>query len=202
VGALIENQLTAPALVWRLRKWFGVVSTLRPGIYSRSGISNPWDFLSPAEDGLVEGDWLPGCAMMWRTTPARELRFNGRFEGYSNGEDLDFSLRMRAEGALAVAGRARVLHHQDERGRPDAYAMGYASLRNWHDIHRRCLPNWTPVDGVYFVYGICFDTLIHGLAMLKGRNLPMRWHFLRGRLRSLIDLFLGKHRVEPLQESK
>src|SRR5882762_3052832 len=56
VGALIENQLQAPRLAWRLLRWLHAVSDLRPGTYSRSGISIPWGFLPRTEDRLVEGD--------------------------------------------------------------------------------------------------------------------------------------------------
>lgn len=198
VGALVENALAAPSLYWRLRKWLRIVPNLRPGTYSRSGISIPWNFLSPTEDRLVEAHWLPGCAMMWRTAPAREVRFNEGFDGYAIGEDLEFSLRMRAKGALAVAGRARVLHLQDEGGRPETCELGYMSLRNWYDIHRRCLPNRTRADGAYFVYAFCLDALIQLLALVKVRNRQTRWRFLRGSLRFLIELFMGRHGARHL----
>jgi len=192
VGALIENQIQPPWLGWRVRKWLRIVSHLRPGTFSRSGIPIPWHFVSAAEDGLLEGDWLPGGATMWRTAPAREVGFNERFEGYGNGEDLDFSFRIRPKGRLAVAGRARVLHLHDEGGRPDAYEMGYESVRNWHDIHRRCLPNRTWADVAYFLYAFWLDALIQFVAVLKGENLQGRWRFLLGRVRFLVDLCLGK----------
>lgn len=193
VAALLENHFETPRLVWRLRKSLHIVSDLRPGTYSRSGIPIPWGFLSPTEDRLVEGDWLCGGATMWRSAAAREVRFNAGFEGYCNAEDLDFSLRIRAKGALAVAGRARVFHHRDEGGRPGAYEMGYASLRNCYDIHRRCLPNRTRADGAHFVYAFCADALIQLLALLKGQKQRTRWQCLRGQLRFLVELFLGRH---------
>ena len=198
VAAVDENQPERPPLVWRLRKWLRVVSDLRPGTYSRSGISIPWAFLPRTETGLVEGDWLPGGVTMWRTAPAREIRFNEGFEGYGIGEDLDFSLRIRAKGTLAVAGPARLSHYPAAGGRLEAYEMGYTSVRNWYDIHRRCLSHRTRADAAHFVYAFWTDALIQFLALLKGQNLQTRWQYLRGRLRFLVELLLGRHRVGRL----
>ena len=198
VAAVDENQPERPPLVWRLRKWLRVVSDLRPGTYSRSGISIPWAFLPRTETGLVEGDWLPGGVTMWRTAPAREMRFNEGFEGYGIGEDLDFSLRIRAKGTLAVAGPARLSHYPAAGGRLEAYEMGYTSVRNWYDIHRRCLSHRTRADAAHFVYAFWTDALIQFLALLKGQNLQTRWQYLRGRLRFLVELLLGRHRVGRL----
>lgn len=198
VAAVLENRPERPGLFWRLRKWLRIVSDLRPGTYSRSGISIPWDFLPHTETGLVEGDWLPGGATMWRTAAAREMHFNEGLEGYGIGEDLDFSLRMRVEGALAVAGRARLSHHQAAGGRPDAYEMGYTRVRNLYDIHRRCLSNRTRADAAHFVYAFCTDALIQFLGLLRGQNRQTRWQFLRGQLRFLVELFRGRHRVGRL----
>lgn len=194
VAAMLENRPERPRLDWRLRRWLRIVSDLRPGTYSRSGISIPWDFVPRTEAGLVEGDWLPGGTTMWRTAAAREIRFNEGLEGYGLGEDLDFSLRIRAQGALAVAGRARLYHHQAAEGRPDAYQMGYTRVRNLYDIHRRCLSNRTRADAAHFVYAFCTDALLQFLGLLKGRNLRTRWQFLRGQLRFLLELSLGRHR--------
>jgi len=192
VGALIENQFAAPRLLWRMRAWLRVVSDLRPGTYSRSGISIPWSFLPATEEGLVEGEWLPGGATMWRTALAREIGFNEEFTDYCSAEDLDVSLRMRARGALAVAGRARVLHLHDDSGRPDAFELGYMNARNSYDIHRRCLAHRTWMDEAYFVYALAVDTLLYGLALLKPARIIVRWRFVRGRLRFLTELLLGR----------
>ncbi len=135
---------------------------------------------------------------MWRTAPAREIRFNEGFEGYGIGEDLDFSLRIRAKGTLAVAGPARLSHYPAAGGRLEAYEMGYTSVRNWYDIHRRCLSHRTRADAAHFVYAFWTDALIQFLALLKGQNLQTRWQYLRGRLRFLVELLLGRHRVGRL----
>ncbi len=192
VAALMENQLETPRLLWRLRASLGIVTTLRPGAYCRSGTSIPWTFLSATEQGLVEGDWLPGCAGMWRTAAAREVGFNEDFSDYCSAEDLDFSLRMRARGALVVSGRARVLHLFEDGGRPDAERLGYMSARNWYDIHRRCLRRRTRVDGAYFVYAFTLDTVLHAVGLIKPGKRRLRWLFIRGRIRFLVELALGR----------
>jgi len=197
VGALIENQLEPPRWLWRLRAWLRVVPNLRAGTYSRSGFSIPWSFLPPSEQRLVEGDWLPGGATMWRTTLARDVGFNEAYTDYCSAEDLDFSLRMGARGdaqgtVLAVAGRARVLHLHDDSGRPAAAELGYTNARNSLDIHRRCLPHRRWIDEAYLVYAFVVDTGLQAVALIKPGQTIVRWRFLRGRLRFLGELLFAR----------
>src|SRR5207249_3282879 len=128
------------SILWRIRRLLRLVSSLKPGSYCRSGMSIPWSFLGET-DRTVEGDWLSGYGMMWKTQVAREVGFNELFSGYGNGEDLEFSLRMRTQGTVLVAGKARILHLQEPGGRPDTNQMAYTNLRNAYYIHRHCIPD-------------------------------------------------------------
>jgi GT2 family glycosyltransferase len=181
VGAVLENETRRPPPLWRVRRLLGIVPTLEPGTYCRSGMSIPWDFLSAGE-GAVEGDWLPGCAMMWKTAVVREIGFNEHFGGYANGEDLEFSLKARAGGALLVAAGARALHLHERAGRPDSFQMGYGTVANAYQIHRRCLAGRTRRDVAYFVYAYALDTLVRGVTLLRPGDVRARWGFVRGRL--------------------
>jgi GT2 family glycosyltransferase len=181
VAAWIENEHATPSALWRLRFWLGVVPTLRPGRYTRSGMSTPWAHLASTDD-VVEGDWLPGGATMWRTEPARGVGFNEQFHGYAHGEDLEFSLLMRANGKVVVAGQARVLHLRADGGRPDSYQTGYFGLRNLYYIHRTCLADRTRRDAAYFWYAFGVDTLVRLAALIRPREVRARWQFVRGRL--------------------
>lgn len=180
VGAYPENAHRSPSLRWRVRALLGLVNTLEPGRFTRTGMSIPWAFLEPS-DRTRDGDWLPGYAMLWDTRIARATRFNERFAGYAQGEDLEFSLRMRSQGRLMLAGGARVLHLQAVGGRPDAYRQGYMEIRNRYQIHRTALPRHTWPDRVAFAYCWTVDSILlamdlgvrgrwaEGLARLAGR---------------------------------
>ncbi len=182
VGALDVHGVKKVSMMWRVRRWLGIVSTLQPGSYSRSGISIPWTFQGPTEETL-EGDWLSGCCMMWRTAIANQVKFNESFGGHSTGEDLDVSLRMARHGRLMVSGRAHILHLHESAGRPNTFMMAYTGIRNAYDIHRRCLPNRSFLDGIWFMYAYGTDTMLRALMLLRPGSVSLRWDFLRGRAR-------------------
>jgi GT2 family glycosyltransferase len=174
-------------MLWRIRRLFGIVPNLRPGRYARSGVATPWRFLAPTEK-LVEGDWLSGCGMMWRTDLARQIGFNEGFGGHSMGEDLDFGLRMARHGKVYVQGKARILHLVEPAGRPNTYMLGYTGMRNAHVIHRECLANRSWRDAAWFVYGYGMDTLVRGAALIRPGLVRPRFQFLLGRLRFFLEL--------------
>lgn len=195
VGATIENEPKNIPLFWRTRRALGIVSTLRPGSYCRSGFAVPWNFLPPTDE-WVEGEWLRGCAMMWKTRPARIVGFNSDFTGSSIGEDVDFSLRMSDRGKLIVAGKARILHFPDRGGRIDACGSGYMGISNSYSIHRRCLPQRTRKDAALFVYAYGLDTLMRMVNLIRPGSTYLKLGFLRGRLRFFAHLLWRKHRAE------
>jgi GT2 family glycosyltransferase len=190
-GGAIEEPGRGQEKLWRLRRALGIVGDLTPGRYSRSGMSIPWSLLPPG-GGLVEGDWLPGCAMIWRTGPARAEGFHDGFAGYGQGEDLDFSLRMRRRGRLVLVGSAHLQHLQEPEGRPDAFRLGYMAIRNRYEIHRRGLLDRTTRDVVWFAYAWTADTLMLARHFLH----PGRWgatlRQIGGRIRAAIELSRGR----------
>ncbi len=196
VGAFIDNERLAPPPLWRIRRLTGIVSTLRPGRYCRSGISTPWGFLTPTND-TVSGDWLPGGATMWRTDLARAVGFEEGFAGYGSGEDLDFSLRIGRFGRLVMAGSARVYHFKADGGRPDGYQMGYLGLRNHYHTHRYSMPNRRALDAVWFAYAFIADTAIRSVGVLRPLFRQWTWDFLRGRTRFFVELAAGRLPLLP-----
>jgi GT2 family glycosyltransferase len=159
VGAIASNAASSPDLIWRLRRRLGVIPDLRPGSYARSGLSVPWEFTRQRQ-GLVDGDWLPGCGMMWKTRASREVRFPEEFAGYARGEDLDFSLRMRPRGRLVMACAARLQHLHEPGGRPDLFRLGFMRIYNPWEIHRRCLPRRMLRDIAWFAYAHAVDSIL------------------------------------------
>jgi GT2 family glycosyltransferase len=192
VGAVVHNEGPAPnaRAIWRLRRRLGIVRSLEPGRYSRSGMSTPWGALPPSSPPL-SGDWLPGCGMMWKTEAVAELRFNDAFQGYSLCEDVDFSLRARQKGKLIMAPAARLTHFHPPQGRLDDFRMGYFTIYNRFEAHRRGLSNRTWRDVAAFAYAWSLDSLI----LLRHLASPTRarpvFQNLRGRLLAAGDLLRG-----------
>jgi GT2 family glycosyltransferase len=182
VGAVIQNECSTPTALWRVRRALGIVPTLRPGHYTRSGFQIPWHFLPETSD-LVDGEWLPGGATMWRTEVARSVGFHEGLDGYASGEDLEFSVQMQRHGRLVTAGSARLLHLHDANARPDQVQMGYMGLRNLFYIHQQRYKPGLGLDTLYFMYGYGLDTLVRLVALVKPGSVRLRWHFIRGRLR-------------------
>lgn len=180
VNAHDRQGIKDPTFLWRVRRLFRIVPHLKPGTYTRGGISVPWVFQEPTES-VVEGDWLSGCAMMWKTSVIRQVQFNERFGGHSTGEDLDVSLRMGRHGKLMLAGKAHVLHLPDKAGRPNSFVMAYAGIQNAYDIHQRCLKDRTFFDTVRFMYSFGLDTALRSLTFLRPGQITRRWNFVRGR---------------------
>jgi GT2 family glycosyltransferase len=188
VGAFMRNQAwpLTDSWVWRARRRLRLVTDLQPGRYHRSGISIPWNL--PSLDGVIEGDWLPGCAMMWKTAIARDVEFYDGFGGYAQGEDLEFSLRARRHGKLLVSGAAQVIHYYEPSGRPAQFTKGYMSIYNRFQIHRRALPDRTWRDIAWFAYALALDTLLLGRYIV----VPSQWNaiFLQitGRFKAVYDI--------------
>jgi len=159
VGCFGGPQVVAPSALWRLRRCLRIVPSLAPGRYHRSGMSTPWEFDSRCQP-IVEGDWLPGWGMMWKTSLARRVRFHDGFAGYSQGEDLDFSLRLRREGKLWMVRSAGLRHLPDPAGRPNPFRLGYMEIYNRYHIHRRGLPDRSLADVAWFVYAWTVDTVL------------------------------------------
>ena len=191
VGGFTEGIYQPPDRLWRTRCKLGIVANLRPGSYQRSGMSVPWMFLPPTQ-GIVAADFLPGCGMMWKTTVLREVGFGEMFDGYAQGEDLDFSLRARRHGRLVIAGAAVFQHLFDVGGRPDQGKLGYMAIYNRFHIQRRGLDDRTWRDVAWFAYAWGLDTLM----LLRNLPVPSRTRgiFLQigGRIRATFDLLRGR----------
>jgi GT2 family glycosyltransferase len=158
VGGFGETWMT-PTVLWRLRRALHIVPTLRPGSYTRTGMSVPWRFHEPTTS-VLEGDWLPGCAMMLKTECAAHIRFDEALSGYGQAEDLDFSLRLRQRGRIAMVGSARLEHFHAPAGRPNAFRLGHMEICNRHRIWRRQNRHPGLGDRFGFAYAWTLDTML------------------------------------------
>jgi glycosyltransferase involved in cell wall biosynthesis/GT2 family glycosyltransferase len=198
VAAVIENQQQRPNGLWRLRRWLGMIGPLRPGTYCRSGLSIPWSFLPPG-DALVEGQWLPGGATMWKTAVVRRLGFCENLDGYGQAEDLEFSLRAARQGKLFLAQAARATHLHEAQGRPNYFRLGYMAIFNRYQIHRQMLQDRRPRDVAWFAYAWSIDTLLLTRHLLRPHRTKATLQQIIGRIQAAVDL-LGRRDRNAGQE--
>ncbi len=192
VGAVAPTESGSPGRLHRVRRLLGIVDGLTPGRYCRSGMSVAWRGLDRGRP-VVEVEWLPGYAMLWRTADAREARFDESFAGYANGEDLDFGLRMARRGRLVIAAHAALRHEHVAAGRPDPYRLGCMTVENAWVIQHRALPARTWRDTARFAWAFGVDTLVQTAALASPPGPSWRLAHARGRLAGLARM-LGMRR--------
>ncbi len=158
LGCFAETWMR-PTLLWRMRRALRVVPHLEPGRYTHTGMSVPWRFHAPTTE-VVDGDWLPGCAMMLKTEVACRVGFDEALTGYGQGEDLAFSLRLRQWGRIALAGAAMCQHLHAPPGRPNAFKLGHMEIWNRYRIWRQVYPQPRLTDHLAFAYAWTLDTIL------------------------------------------
>jgi glycosyltransferase involved in cell wall biosynthesis len=137
IGGCITNELDRPLIMrWRIRLSLGIIPRIEPMRYAHCGTSNPRSMLKPF-GGTRDVDLLPGCAFTFRRQVLESERFSGFFDGYSQGEDMEMSLRVGKRWRVVCSGDAKVEHHQAPSGRPASFAKGRMEVRNRVFIWRR-----------------------------------------------------------------
>lgn len=162
IAGCVINEMDRPlARRWQLRFALGIVPRIEPMIYYPSGTHVPRSLLKPFS-GVRPIDVMPGCAWTFRREVFDAERFSCFFEGYSQGEDLEMSLRVGRRWDLVCCGDARILHLPAGHGRPVSYTRGVMEMRNRYFIWRR----HTPHPARRHVWSFWFDT-----ALLVGMDL-------------------------------
>jgi GT2 family glycosyltransferase len=140
VAGCVINEMDKPvARRWRLRFLLGIVPRIEPMIYYPSGTHVPRSLLKPFS-GVRHVDVMPGNAWTFRREVFEHDRFSGFFEGYSQGEDLEMSLRVGRRWDLVCSGDAHIIHLPGPDGRPASYDRGRMEMRNRFFIWRRHTP--------------------------------------------------------------
>lgn len=167
VGGSVINELEKPiSRRWRLRLMLGIVPHVDPMTYDACGTSTPKG-LSKRFTGVRAVDILPGCAFAFRREVLKRQRFSEFFNGYSQGEDMEMSLRVKAHWAVVCCGDAEVLHFPAPGGRPPSFSKGRMEVRNRFFIWKRHRPQTRWIDRTRFWLDIAligvFD-ILHALA--------------------------------------
>jgi GT2 family glycosyltransferase len=140
IAGCVMNEMDRPlAGRWKLRFALGIVPRIEPMTYYASGTHVPRSVLKPFT-GVRRVDVMPGCAWTFRREVFETERFSCFFEGYSQGEDLEMSLRVGRRWQLVCCGDARILHLPAGHGRPVSYTRGVMEMRNRHFIWKRHTP--------------------------------------------------------------
>ena len=150
LGGSVLNEMDRPIpRRWRLRLRLGLTPPVAPMTYHASGTSTPKGLMKPFH-GVRRVDVLPGCAFTFRREVFGEHRFSAFFNGYSQGEDLEMSLRVAREWDVLCCGDAHLLHHAATGGRPASFAKGRMEIRNRFFIWKRYVTRAAVSDRIRF----------------------------------------------------
>ena len=98
----------------------------RPGGVARSG----WHSVFGEVGELLQTEWLPSTAVVWRAELLVQHHFDEFFDGYSYLEDLDFSYTISRSHRLVVIPDAGYFHYASPAGRGKARQFGRVEARN------------------------------------------------------------------------
>jgi glycosyltransferase involved in cell wall biosynthesis len=188
VGAVcgsIINALDKPLTPrWRIRFLLRLVPPRGEyGKYYPTATSVPMGLTKPFS-GVRAVDIMPGGAAAYRREVFDRNRFSRFFYGYSQGEDMEMSLRIGREWTLLWCGDAHVLHNHVGGGRPDLFQKGLMEVRNRYFIWKRHSPGmslavrfrfWSDIAyvfaldlGGYISHPLTVGFLAHAAGVLKG----------------------------------
>lgn len=137
----------------------------------------------------VRVDRFSGGIMSFRAAAIRRQQFDSNLRGVSDGEDVDFCVRLGPKATLLVAPRARLVHEASPVGREithhlrrDARSLCYLYNRNWrHGVKNRLAYRWL----------LCGFSLIATWASVRRRSL-VPWRALLDGIRDAEAIPQGK----------
>lgn len=130
VGGCVTNEWNiGMSWRWRVRLALGIVPRAKPMQYLHCGTSVPRG-LQEFYSGTRSVDLLSGCAFSFRRDVLDRQRFSSFFDGYSQGEDMEISLRVKRQWEVVCCGDAKVVHHEVKIARTPSYSKGHMETRN------------------------------------------------------------------------
>jgi len=161
-GACIVNEIDKPIpRRWWIRRAVGLIPRTEPLIYNDVGTSAPGGLMRPFS-GVRDVDIFAGGACAIRRKVLESVRFSEFFDGYSWGEDLEMSLRIRRRWRVVYCGKALALHYggNSPGGRPAAFTRGRMEVRNRVFIWRRYSPSASLLNKIRFCLDLLFIFLL------------------------------------------
>jgi len=153
VSGIVTN---APA-EHRLSRWWwnkifmrGVLRDDRQPVY--------WNVARLGSTSPIRVSRFTGMMMSFRTEVIRDHRFDENLQGVSDGEDVDFSVRLGPEAVLLINPSARLVHNASPMGREtghwlrrEARSVYYLYHKNWNSgLFNRLSFAWLNV-GYFFI---------------------------------------------------
>jgi glycosyltransferase involved in cell wall biosynthesis len=154
-GSIINAMGKPLPLRWRVRFMLKLVPRGEQGRYYPTATSVPGGLTEPFS-GVRAVDIMPGCAMSYRREVFERHRFSQFFYGYSQGEDMEMSLRIGKEWKLLWCGDAHVCHNHVAGGRPAYFQKGLMEVRNRFFIWKRYSPDVGAADRIRFWSDIAY----------------------------------------------
>jgi GT2 family glycosyltransferase len=169
---------------WRVRRALGVVPSLTPGLYTRSGNSIPLEMAAPFT-GCRRVDFLTGYCMAYRRSVLQEIRF---VPDIGTGEDLHYSLRVAHRYQLYHCGDARLRHLREPAARASHRRYAFMSLYNRFRYQRDCLLDRRFRDVCLLWYGVAVDMALLLAQWVAGSDRRAAGDHIIGRLRAIYVL--------------
>lgn len=148
---------------------FFLLDSARGGRVLRSG-TNILPFGVDADDPVT---WLSGCSMSFRRAVFESLSFDTRMEGYSLGEDVDFTYRVSLLGSLKFVPDARYAHLCSPTNRYERHDLGRMEI-----VHRYTWVSEMRGHGVTlyaFWWSVAGDIVFSAArGVLRARRDPLR----------------------------
>ena len=154
-GSIINAMGKPLTLRWRIRFLLKLVPHGEYGKYYPTATSVPVGLMKPFS-GVRAVDIMPGGAASYRREVFERHRFSQFFYGYSQGEDMEMSLRIGKEWKLLWCGDAHVLHNHVAGGRPAHFQKGLMEVRNRFFIWKRYSPDVGTADRIRFWADIAY----------------------------------------------
>ena len=121
--------------------------------------AQPLAYGRSAFSGLRRVDVLTGGASAWRREVFVDRRFSCYFGEWSEGEDVEFSLRAGKSWTLLCCGESRVKRLPGANSVPSGYHAARAGIRNRYFIWSRHTPSPDPPHEMRFWLAAALDTV-------------------------------------------
>jgi glucosyl-dolichyl phosphate glucuronosyltransferase len=158
VSGIITNTkpLTSKQRIKRIIQLMFLMSGFREGRVLPSGFTTNFDAKGTLLKEKREVDFLPGCAMSFRSEIFREISFDGeRYLNYGLGEDKDFSYQVSKKYKLVINPDAKLMHMESPKMRVDEFRESRMFLLDRHLFFTRHVKKgwWTWIFFFYAIFG-------------------------------------------------
>lgn len=186
-----------------MHRWFSAVFLLS-GVHAYTVRRSGRPVLPQGADGAprIYGRrpvrFLQGFSMSYKVSVVLNHKFDDRLEGYSYGEDRDFSFRVSNSALLMIADKARVRHLQATENRLGSRRLGYqVSLGTYVWVREQ---RHTGLSRLLCAWSIIGDAIRHCGAAWTGEPSPggAPFDYARGALDALKVIAVGRASMEKL----